>query len=53
MAEDTKIVKGSERGAGKTPKCKACGSGSVYVRIKKRSLVCRRCGHIDPIGENN
>ncbi len=36
----------------KSPKCKACGSGSVYVRIKKKSLVCRRCGHIEPIEDN-
>jgi|TARA_R100000501_G_C2629080_1_gene123568 ssDNA-binding Zn-finger/Zn-ribbon topoisomerase 1 len=30
-------------------KCKKCGSGQVYVRIKEGSVVCRSCGNIDPI----
>ena len=30
-------------------KCKKCGSGQVYVRIKERSVVCRSCGNIDPM----
>jgi len=29
-------------------KCK-CGSGEVYIRIKEGSVVCRKCGNIDPI----
>jgi len=31
--------------------CKKCGSKFVYVRIKERSVVCRSCGNIDPIGD--
>ncbi len=30
-------------------KCKHCGSGQVYVRIKEGSVVCRSCGKVDPI----
>ena len=29
--------------------CRKCGSKLVYVRIKEGSVVCRSCGHIDPI----
>jgi len=27
--------------------CNKCGSKFVYVRIKEKSLVCRSCGHIE------
>lgn len=33
-------------------RCKKCGSGQVYIRIKEKSVVCRICGNIDPIKEN-
>ena len=30
-------------------RCKECGSAFTYVRIKDRSVVCRNCGHIEKI----
>jgi ribosomal protein S27E len=30
-------------------KCRKCGSSQVYIRIKERSIVCRVCGNIDLI----
>ena len=30
-------------------RCKKCGSGQTYVRIKEGSVVCRSCGNIDQI----
>lgn len=29
--------------------CPVCNSKFVYVRIKKKELVCRSCGHIMPL----
>jgi uncharacterized protein (DUF983 family) len=33
----------------KRKKCKNCGSGQVYVRVKKNELVCRACGNIEKL----
>lgn len=27
------------------PKCKKCGSGSIYVRLGGQ-VICRRCGYV-------
>ena len=32
-------------------KCKKCGSGQTYIRIKERSVVCRSCANIDLMDE--
>jgi len=32
-----------------TKKCSKCGSSQTYIRIKEGSRVCRSCGNIDPI----
>jgi ribosomal protein L37AE/L43A len=29
-------------------RCKRCNSAFVYVRIKDKSLICRKCGFFDP-----
>lgn len=26
--------------------CSNCGSKFIYIRIKDKSIVCRKCGHI-------
>lgn len=31
--------------------CKNCGSAFIYVRIKDREAVCRKCGHIQKLKE--
>lgn len=33
------------------PKCEKCGSGFVYVRIKDKQIVCRTCGHVSELKE--
>lgn len=32
-------------------RCKKCNSSFVYIRIAKKEVVCRSCGHISPMGE--
>jgi len=44
-----KSVKEKKQKKPEKQRCKKCGSGQVYVRIKERSVVCRLCGNIDPI----
>lgn len=31
--------------------CKHCGGHLTYIRLKDKSLVCRSCGHIEPLEE--
>jgi DNA-directed RNA polymerase subunit RPC12/RpoP len=35
----------------KGPTCSKCGSTFVYIRIKDKEIVCRRCGHIEKLKE--
>lgn len=35
------------------PTCQKCGSGQVYIRFTTNELVCRLCGNIQKIGEEN
>lgn len=39
MTEEKEVLKKEK------PRCKKCGSGFVYVRLKTNTLCCRTCGH--------
>lgn len=32
-------------------KCVKCGSAFIYIRIKQKEVVCRKCGNIQKIKE--
>ena len=49
MAKKKSVKKKVKMKKPEKQKCKACGSGQVYVRIKEGSVVCRLCGNIDPM----
>lgn len=33
--------------------CEKCGSAFVYVRIKDKQIVCRKCGHVSELKEDD
>lgn len=33
-------------------KCNACQKEGVYIRLKRKEIVCRQCGHIEKQTEN-
>ena len=33
--------------------CRKCGSGDIYTRIGSNERVCRRCGNVEKIKEND
>ena len=40
-------LKGDPKMEKENIKCKKCGSGQTYIRIKEKSIVCRHCGHVE------
>jgi len=34
-------------------RCKECKSTFTYIRLRKKERVCRSCGHIEKLEEEN
>lgn len=30
-------------------KCTKCNKEGAYIRIKTKEIVCRQCGHVEPV----